>query len=446
MKRKVSYVISKWPFFSPVVIFYALSSRRVTTHRNTLQAATFLRGVVMSRQHRRFLPTGEALEGGVFHATIMVLAFVYAPLTQAQSFQGLINQAHNQRDRYAGWRPPTSVNVGRSFVDPVEEAWKEKAAQLDREEAARLERQKAQFKTLSAQAGEALDRHDHRDALRLLKELRIAQRDAGIHNPRVVEAISRTGALLAWSEAKDSSAYHRAMRLNPGLFSKDNLRYVEGLEAIEKYERERPERAAAARAAMAKIHAVIDNLASSLADPRQPRRIVLTYGSEQGDPDLFNTRKSDPGRVADNGTSGEHDAVRSRLGFDAPGQFHIKEPLPPPPPSAVGRLVIPEDSLKDPAVLKLRDYEGKANEAKRTATAIRARFEDESAKSPNSGALPMLQYRAKEAESQAVNAENMVKVQTTEVLKTVKFASFDIGKPQKAPPSLPGNSSTNGRE
>lgn len=373
----------------------------------------------------------------VFCATLWLLALGWAAEAHAQSFQDLINEAHSQRDRYAGWRPPVYEHRRETFAEKEANAWAEKMADQDSREAARVAREKAHFDSLNVQAGEAFDRHDRREGLRLLEELRIAHRDAGIYSPTLKEAIGRNEALLAWGEAKTAADYRRAIAFQPYFFTLENLRFVERLEVIEEYVRQRPEHAAKEQAALLEMRTMIDKLASTLADPRQSARPVLDHGTEQGAEDGFGTRKSDPKQVADDGTSGEHESVRSSLGFDTPGQLYIKERSAP-PPTPIGRVVVPEKFGQHPAVRQLREYEATAAEAKRIAAAKQARYEDEAASNPNSNALLVLRAGAKDAQSRADNAEHMVTFQIKEIERTVTFAPFATGNstPSPVPPPL----------
>jgi hypothetical protein len=358
-------------------------------------------------------------------------------------FQDLINQAHSQRDRYAGWRPPSSERAPRelSAADRAANAWAEKMVAQDRENAERVRLQRAGFEKLDTQAREAFRRNNDREGLRLLHELRIAYRDAGIYSPQLEESIGRTEAILAWRDAKTSADFRRAIAIQPHFFSQENLAYVEKIEAIEAYARGRPERAAQEKAAMQKIHTMIDQLASSLDDPKQAKRAVLHYGTVQGAADALGTRKADPRPRADDGTSEEHDSIRRGLGFDTPGELYIKERSTP-PPTPIGRAIIPDQFLKDPgfikhpAVIQLREYEGKAEEARRTAAAKMARYEEEATRNPNSNALLVLLSGAKDAQSRADQAENMVTFQIKEIERTVTFAPFPTGNANPSTPRL----------
>lgn len=356
------------------------------------------------------------------------------PALQAQ-FQDLINQAHSQRDRYSGWRPPANERAPReiSAADRAADAWAKKMVQQDEANAERVRQQKAGFDNLNTRAAEAFKRHDDREGLRWLHELRTAYSNAGIYSPDLRESIGRTEAILAWRDAKTSEEFRRAIAIQPHFFPRENLAYVEKLESIEAYVRGRPERAAQEQAARLGMHTMIDRLASSLDDLRQAKRPVLDRGTKYGAADAFGTRKSDPRPGTDTGTSEEHDSIRHGLGFDTGGEIYIND-RPVPPSISTGRAIIPDSFLKHPAVIQLREFEAKADEAKRSAAAMTARYEEEATRNPNSNALLVLLSGAKNAQSRADNAENMVTFQITEIERTVTFAPFATGNSYQSPP------------
>jgi hypothetical protein len=381
------------------------------------------------------------VSGKVVSATFLILAGWGVPVAQAQSFQDLINEAHSQRDRYSGSRPPAYERPQKSAADRAADAWAKKMADQDAANAEHARKQKAAFDNLNTEAGKAFNRQDIREGLKFLRQLRIAHLDAGIYSPQLHETIARNEAVLAWNEAKSAVEFRRAIAIQPHLFTPENLRYVERLEAVEEYVRQRPERAAQEQAAVLAMHTMIDQLASTLADPKQSARAVLDHGTAQGAADDFRTRKSDAQARADDGTSEEHESIRSSLGFDTPGKLYIKErstaPLVP-----IGRAVIPDRFLKHPAVFKLREFEAGADEARRMAAAQMARYEAEATKNPNSSALLVLLAGAKDAQSRADSAEHAVTVQIKEIERTVTFAPFDTGNSLPSPPMTPPGATT----
>jgi hypothetical protein len=385
--------------------------------------------------------------GKTFRVALLILACGSIPASWAQSAQDLINQAHSQRDRYSGYRPPSYERPQKSAADREAEAWAKKMEKQDQANAERARQQKAFFDKLDAQAGEAFMRGDKREGLRFLHELRIAYRNAGIYSPQLEESIGRTEALLAWNAAKTSAEFSAAMKIQPHFFSSENLAYVEKLEAIEEYARRRPARAAEEQAAMGKMHTMIDQLASTLDDPRQVKMLVLDHGSAEGAPDAFLTRKSNPRPRADTGDSDEHESMRSSIGFDTPGQLYIKERSGP-PPIPIGRVIIPDRYLKDsafvkhPAVIQLRTFEAQADEANRAAAAKVARYEEEATKNPNSNALLVLLAGAKDAQSRADSAENAVAFQINEIERTVTFKPFATGDSSHPDATLSPNATT----
>jgi len=97
----------------------------------------------------------------------------------------------------------------------------------------------ARYDALHAQAYEASQRGDYREALRLWKQLQ-KMRNGDITR----RTIRQFEAVIAWNDARTAADYRRAMAIMPEHFTQDNVRYVESLEANEKYERERAKRAA----------------------------------------------------------------------------------------------------------------------------------------------------------------------------------------------------------
>lgn len=136
--------------------------------------------------------------------------------------------------RMQGCLPDNTNSGGNSGLTRRQIREMEEAA----EDAAREDRAR-RANTLNQQAGNAWERGDYRQALRYFE-----QQQTVIDGPKVRAAIVQSKAIIAWTEAKTAADYRRALAMAPELFSRDNIRYVEELEAKEKYERERPEREA----------------------------------------------------------------------------------------------------------------------------------------------------------------------------------------------------------
>jgi hypothetical protein len=99
----------------------------------------------------------------------------------------------------------------------------------------------------------------------------------------------------------------------------------------------------------------------------------------------------------------------------------------PPTPSASADLQIPKKMLNDPEVHMLNHYKQQAQDAHKAAAAAQATFEAEQKKDPHSNQLVVLQEQAKEAQDKAGTQDNMVKFQTGEVQKKIKFATINTG-------------------
>lgn len=335
-------------------------------------------------------------------------------------YSGINRYRDNQRRQVeGGWRPPSGGQSRLSRVDAQEEAWARKAAEQNRDEADRVQRQQDHWRQLDTQARRALDSTNYREALGLLKELQASHRDAAQSSPRVTEAIARTEAILAWSEAQTAADYRRAIAMNPGVFSEANTAFVERLEELERWQREKPEREAANAVAAARISAAIDALVAAFTAPA--RKVIDNSRSETRDGG-FQTSRSAPRFVADDATSGEHASIRSGLGFDTAGPLEADLSSPPPPP--VARPAIDPAFEKHPAVQKLQECFAKADESMRSAAAASARVADELSMNPNSGAIILLRAREIEARRRAESAEQTAMSQLREVEKTITFGTF----------------------
>src|ERR1035437_2900871 len=83
--------------------------------------------------------------GGHISMGLLIMALGWAPAVRAQSFQDLINEAHSQRDRYSGSRPPAPEQERHRETRAEKEAaaWAGKMVKQDQAEAERIARQKA---------------------------------------------------------------------------------------------------------------------------------------------------------------------------------------------------------------------------------------------------------------------------------------------------------------
>lgn len=392
------------------------------------------------RCQRRWIPENS----GRFAYVVLLAAGVSASWVRADSLssafkqaQDMVRQSRSNQNSNSGWRPPGGNESRAPRVDPVEEAWAQKVAEQNQAEAARVERQQAQFKALYTQGNDAFRQRNYREALQYYEALRIAYRDAGISSPQLKDDTERAGAYLAWNEARTADQFRAAVARRPSAFSAENLRYIEELEEQERYLRELPQREAAAQAALAKVNIVIDRLAASMGSNPPSGRKVLVGTRTTRDP-IFGGLKSDPDKQPDNGTSDEHAAVEHGLGFDDYGR--LKGAMDAPPPVPQGKEVgIPERVLANPefqrlpAVVKLKEFEAKAEVERRAAVVARARFEEKKAENPAAGELLMLNARAKDAEDRAAAAQNMATFQKSEVKRTVSFTAFDVDPPPAKP-------------
>jgi hypothetical protein len=75
----------------------------------------------------------------------------------------------------------------------------------------------------------------------------------------------------------------------------------------------------------------------------------------------------------------------------------------------------------------LNRYKQQAQDAHKAAAAAQATFEAEQKKDPHSNQSVVLQEQAKEAQDKAESQDNMVKFQTGEVQKKIKFATINTG-------------------
>lgn len=186
--------------------------------------------------------------------------------------------------RMQGCLPDNSNSGGNSGLSRRQIREMEEAA----EDAAREDRAR-RTNALNQQAGDAWARGDYRQALSYFE-----QQQTVIDGPNVRLAIAQTKAMIVWKEARTAADYRRALAMAPGMFSQENIRYVEELEAKEKYERERPEREAqwererlareaADRKSAAKMRERIGSFAASLdTEPAKAGRVVPVGRAVEG--------------------------------------------------------------------------------------------------------------------------------------------------------------------
>jgi len=198
------------------------------------------------------------------------------------------------------------------------------------EDAARAERNR-RVSAINQQGNDAWQRGDYRQALHYYE-----QQQTVIDGPNVREVILQAKALIAWQEAKSAADYRRALALRPGLFSQGNIRYVEELEAKEKYERERPEREAQwerdriardARdlKATAKMREKITGFAAALdTAPATPDRVVTPAGTLDG---AMGTPVAEAPLEFGNPEDLEAQSEQLRRGFDKTGLLKGSRPI-----------------------------------------------------------------------------------------------------------------------
>lgn len=117
--------------------------------------------------------------------------------------------------------PDNSGNRPERSGPSAHQVWQEKEnARIDRANRA---------KAFNTQAHAAWQRKDYREALRLFR----AQQQV-IDGPNIREAIAQTEAQIAWSEATTAAELRRAIAMQPGFFTQENIRYVGEVEAQEK--------------------------------------------------------------------------------------------------------------------------------------------------------------------------------------------------------------------
>lgn len=344
----------------------------------------------------------------------------------------MVRQSRSQSNN-SGWRPP--AESATPHVDPAEEAWARKVAEQNRAEAERVARQQQQFREFQNLGNSAFRQRNYREALHHYRQLANAHRDAGIFSPQLQNDIERAEAYLAWNEAKTAAQLREATRRRPDFFSAENFRHIEETEEWERIRREQPLREAANRAALEKVGGIIENLAVAM-DSGPVTGTVLGGDARSGrrTGDLFGGVKSDPQFLQNDGASDEHAAVEHGLGFDNFGRLKGEMAPPPPPPPAVAvgipeRVRLNPEFQRLPEVVRLREYEAKAEEETRAAAIARAHYEEKKAENPTASELILLNFRAKDAEDRARAAKNMATVQLAEIQRTVSFAPFDVGPP-----------------
>ncbi len=294
----------------------------------------------------------------------------------------------------------------------------------------RLARQ-AHIQGLNQQTNEAFAKKDYAAALQALEAWRIFDRNAGISNPKVAEAIGRTKTLLAWEKAKTAEEMRAAIAMWPSMFSDETVNSVNRIANYQKWQLEQTAREAATQAALDKMRTKVTAVAESLKGPDQPKGKVI---ADDGPVRL----------IEDDKTSREHAAARHGLGFDTFGQLAGGK-LPPPPLAPVATAITPLTTAKallnnpkvqkfadNPAVIKLGEYQAQAESAKRLGEAAQARLETAQAATPNAKEIPMLIFAAKTAQAKTDAAVNMLKVQVEKVEEMVSFEPIGTDAPSPA--------------
>jgi hypothetical protein len=187
------------------------------------------------------------------------------------------------------------------------------------------------------QGNDAWERRDFREALRLAI-LQQTIRDG----PNVRSRIKQLNALIVWSEAKTAADYRRAIRMVPGLFTPDNVRFVDGLERMEK--------------AALKARTKYNELASSLdtAPPKpgwfvsQDRILRDLLGGHTAEAHLEFSYANTPEALSE----------QARQGFDTTGALKGSQPVTsdtvPPEPASEAAPVVLEKFRKDPRITELQ--------------------------------------------------------------------------------------------
>jgi len=226
----------------------------------------------------------------------------------------------------------------------------------DIENAERAERNR-QVDAINQQAVEAWQRRDYREALRFYEQQQMVR-----DGPNVRAAIAQVKALIAWHEATTAAEYRRAMVMQPGIFTQENVRYVEELEAKEKYERERLEREAEDIKVAGKIRAQISKFASSLDTAPPKAGLIVTQGGTLGD--AMGTHKAAATLEFGDPNVLEARGEQARQGFDKAGSLAGSKPVRRDDSDTAGKPVlssalaaqVPDKAKNDPLVKKSLDW------------------------------------------------------------------------------------------
>jgi len=207
------------------------------------------------------------------------------------------------------------------------------------------------YDDVHGRATAAWERRDYRAALKLYEE----QKRLG-DGPNVRLSIKQAKAWLAFSEAKTSKEYRRAMALSPKSFSPENLKFVEHLERKEKEERDRPRIEAAQRKAQrdyAKVRAkqeiadlnkaqeIRERLAGMTANLEAPIAPGADTLPRLSTPDGMGGRKSIPNLEFGDPSSFEAASEQAQQGFDNEKSL-MGGPVPEAPVSAT-EIVVAKD-------------------------------------------------------------------------------------------------------
>lgn len=186
-------------------------------------------------------------------------------------------------------------------------------------EAERAERN-ARYDAIHKQAVEASQRGDYRAALQLYEQQQTVR-----DGPNVRDAIAQLKALIAWQEATTAADYRRALAMRPGIFSQENIRYVEELEAKEKYERERQERQAEDVKIAAKMREKIGRFAALLDTAPPKAGEVVTQGGTLDDG--MGSHRAEALLEFGNPHDLEAQNEQARQGFDKAGLLKGSRPI-----------------------------------------------------------------------------------------------------------------------
>lgn len=279
--------------------------------------------------------------GGIWLALCLLIASAcldHAPVFAVDACMDYWTESYK---RMQGCLPDNSNSGGNSGLTRRQIREMEEAA----EDAAREDRAR-RANALNQQAAAAWERGDYRQALQYFEQQQMV-----INGPNVRSAIEQTKAMIVWTEARTASDYRRALAMAPGMFSRENIRYVEELEAKEKYERERPEREArwereriereaADRKAAAKMRERLGGFAASLnTDPAKAGLVVPEGRAVEG---AMGGNVTEAPLEFGNPDDLEAQNEQLRQGFDKEGPLKGSRPL----------AVVDDPASRDPRIIE----------------------------------------------------------------------------------------------